>query len=409
MTQHPSTFPRLGPRSGRFAFAALSLALLSVVTTVALAAPPSKDKVREAKAEIGRIESRLARIRQGIADARMAVNDAAAAVERATADLAQTQADLHRTRDDLARAAARYERVTDRLNDRAVEAYMQGTATSIDFVLGAETVADLTDRLAYADALAQADAELSVEVANLRNQLTALRRQLEVQRDAEAVALERSRNEEQRIRDLLAEIESFEREQEDLLDRAERIYRNEKDAYQDLLAEQAAEDPGGVEGGRTWGGGSLPEPYDDLFEICPVDPPRGFGDGFGAPRYGGGYHLHKGVDIVAPLGTEIRAPFDGQAATSYNGLGGRVVFVVGRYGTVYNAHLSAYHPTNSNGYVQAGEVIGYVGNTGYSTVPHDHFEFRPNSIPSGWPYSVYGYGVIEDAINPYPMLIQACG
>jgi murein DD-endopeptidase MepM/ murein hydrolase activator NlpD len=409
MTQHPSTFPR----SGRFAIAAALLALVCVLTTVAIAAPPSKENVREAKAEIDRIEGQLARIRQELADARLAVNVAAAAVERATADLATTQADLHRTRDDLARAEARYERVTDRLNERAVEAYMQGPATSIDFVLGAETVAELTDRLAFADALAQADAELAVDVANLRNELTSLRTQLEDQRDAQAVALERSRNEEQRVRDGLAEIESLGREQQDLLDRAERIYRNEKDAYQDFLAEQAEQaeqDTGGSVGGRTWNGGPLPEPYDHLFEICPVDTPRGFGDGFGAPRYGGGYHPHKGVDIVAPLGTEIRAPFDGQAATSYNGLGGSVVFVVGRYGTVYNAHLSAYHPVNSNGPVQAGEVIGYVGSTGStSTVPHDHFEFRPNSIPAGWPSSVYGYEVIEDAINPYPMLTQACG
>ena len=403
MTEQRSTFPR----SGRLAVAALLVALVCVLTTVAIAAPPSKDSVREAKAEIDRIVGRLAGIRDELAQARLAVNVAAAAVERATADLAQTQADLHRTRDDLERAEARYGRVTERLNERAVEAYMQGPATSIDFVLGAETVADLTDRLAYADALAQADAELAVEVTNLRNELTSLRTRLEDQRDAQAVALERSRNEEQRIRDGLAEIESLEREQKDLLDRAERIYRNEKDAYQDLVAEQAVQDPGGSVGGRTWNGGPLPEPYDHLFEICPVDPPRGFGDGFGAPRFGGGYHLHKGVDIVAPLGTEIRAPFDGQAATSYNGLGGNVVFVVGRYGTVYNAHLQ--QPSNASGFVRAGEVIGYVGSTGYSTVPHDHFEFRPNSIPSGWPSSTYGYAVIEDAINPYPMLIQACG
>lgn len=403
MTHHPSTFPR----SGRFAIAAALLALVCVLTTVAIAAPPSKENVREAKAEIERIEGRLAGIRDELAQARLAVNVAAAAVERATAELAQTQADLHRTRDDLDRAEARYGRVVERLNDRAVEAYIQGPATGLDFVLGAETVAELTDRMAYADALAQADAELAVEVANLRNELTFLRSQLEDQRDAQAVALERSRNEEQRIRDGLAEIESLESEQQDLLGRAERIYRNEKDAYQDWVAEQEEQDPGGSVGGRTWSGGPLPEPYDHLFEICPVDAPRGFGDGFGAPRFGGGYHLHKGVDIVAPLGTEIRAPFDGQAATSYNGLGGNVVFVVGQYGTVYNAHLQS--PSNANGFVRAGEVIGYVGSTGYSTVPHDHFEFRPNSIPSGWPSSAYGYAVIEDAINPYPMLIQACG
>ena len=41
--------------------------------------------------------------------------------------------------------------------------------------------------------------------------------------------------------------------------------------------------------------------------------------------------------------------------------------------------------------------------------PHDHFEFHPNSFPSGWPASYYGYTVIGSALNPYPLLVDACG
>ena len=66
-----------------------------------------------------------------------------------------------------------------------------------------------------------------------------------------------------------------------------------------------------------------------MFKVCPVDQPRGFGDGFGAPRYVGGYHLHKGVDIVAPLGTPIRATFDGVASDATNIYGGKAVYVQG--------------------------------------------------------------------------------
>ena len=46
--------------------------------------------------------------------------------------------------------------------------------------------------------------------------------------------------------------------------------------------------------------------------------------------------------MLAPNGTPIYAPFDGYARDDYNSLGGNVVFVSGRYGTVYNAHLSSY-------------------------------------------------------------------
>ena len=112
-----------------------------------------------------------------------------------------------------------------------------------------------------------------------------------------------------------------------------------------------------------------PAPFDHVFDRCPVAQPRGFGDGFGAPRgMRGGYHLHKGVDIVAPMGPRSTRRFAGHAYTSSNGLGGSVVFVVGQQGKVYNAHLSSYSD-NSNSAVSAGEVIGYVGTRGTAPRP----------------------------------------
>ena len=86
-----------------------------------------------------------------------------------------------------------------------------------------------------------------------------------------------------------------------------------------------------------------------------------------------------------------------------------MVFVSGARGTVYNAHLSSYSSL-SNGPVHAGDVIGYVGDTGdAAAIFHDHFEFHPNVMPSSWPVSAYGYSIIEDAVNPYPLLVAACG
>ena len=63
------------------------------------------------------------------------------------------------------------------------------------------------------------------------------------------------------------------------------------------------------------------------------------------------------------------------------------------------------------GPVQAGDVIGYVGSTGLAggAVNHNHFEFHPNVMPTSWPASYYGYSIIDDAINPYPLLVAACG
>ena len=154
---------------------------------------------------------------------------------------------------------------------------------------------------------------------------------------------------------------------------------------------------------------SLPKGYVNPLKVCPVDSPRTFGDGFGAPRYAGGFHLHAGNDILADYYTPIFAPFDGVAKKSYNTLGGNSEYVYGAQGYVYNAHLSKYSD-NSTGPVKAGEIIGFVGDTGDAIgTPHDHFEWHPNTILPNWPASSYGYSVIGSAVNPYPMLLDVCG
>jgi murein DD-endopeptidase MepM/ murein hydrolase activator NlpD len=390
----------------RAAVVAALLALVSVFATVAGAAPPSKEDVQRAKNRLERIEGALGRIQDQLAATQLQLNDAAARVEKQQIALEQITVELDRTQAELDRARARHDKIVGRLHERAVLAYMTGPASSIDFLLGSKNVADLTDRLAYVDALAQADAELGVKVANLKNRLTAAEAKLEGEQALQLRELEHAREQERELAGLFDQQQGLLDHQQRLFTAAERTFKTTKENRDAWLAQQQAA-LGNAIGGRVWNGGSL-APFDHLFETCPVGTPRGYGDGFGAPRYSGGYHLHKGVDISAPMGTEIYAPFDGHAYTSSNSLGGNVVFVVGAQGTVYNAHLSGYSE-NANSAVAAGDVIGYVGSTGSSSGPHDHFEFHPNSMPGSWPISAYGYSVIEDAINPYPMLIQGCG
>jgi murein DD-endopeptidase MepM/ murein hydrolase activator NlpD len=396
------------PRSTRAAIVAALLVLVSVVATAAAAAPPSKEDVERAKHRLQVIEDALAQIQSQFAATQLRLNDAATTVENQEIALEKVTTDLLRTEARLERARARYDKIRERLNERAVTAYMTGPASSIDFLLDAQNVADLTDRLAYVDALAQSDAELSVAVANQKNLLAAAEATLADQQALALRELDKARTQKAEVAAIFDQQQALLDEQQRLESAAERTFRKTKASYAKWLAQQQAAG-GQTMGGRVWDGSDLPEPYNHVLDACPVDQPRGFGDGFGAPRYAGGYHLHKGVDLVAPAGTYIRAAFDGYSYTSSNTLGGRVVFVVGQYGKVYNAHLSAY-TGNSNGRVSAGDVIGLVGDTGDAAgLPHDHFEFHPNVMPAAWPKSYYGFSAIEDAINPYPLLVQACG
>lgn len=93
---------------------------------------------------------------------------------------------------------------------------------------------------------------------------------------------------------------------------------------------------------------------------------------------------HKGVDFAAAIGTPIRAAGDGVVdfMGTQNGYGNVVVLKHwSNYSTAY-AHMSRFAPGFHKGSkVNQGDVIGYVGMTGWSTGPHLHYEFRVNNAP----------------------------
>jgi murein DD-endopeptidase MepM/ murein hydrolase activator NlpD len=98
----------------------------------------------------------------------------------------------------------------------------------------------------------------------------------------------------------------------------------------------------------------------------------------------GQWKRHKGVDFAAATGTPIRAAGDGEIdfLGTQNGYGNTVVIQHwSKYTTLY-AHMSRFAPGLRKGSkIRQGEVIGYVGTTGWSTGPHLHYEFRVNNEP----------------------------
>jgi len=128
---------------------------------------------------------------------------------------------------------------------------------------------------------------------------------------------------------------------------------------------------------------------------CPVEPPYTYTDTYGAPRSGG--RTHKGTDIMAPSGAKEFAYTAGVVADEHaNSLGGITLYLKGDDGnTYYYAHLSRY-AVGQGVRVAAGQLVGYVGNTGDAryTAAHLHFEVHP------------GGGA---AVNPYSYVKRVCG
>jgi murein DD-endopeptidase MepM/ murein hydrolase activator NlpD len=95
---------------------------------------------------------------------------------------------------------------------------------------------------------------------------------------------------------------------------------------------------------------------------------------FGEPRPSG---PHNGVDIAAPIGTPVRAPFTGVVTfTGYTERGGNTVVMELENGYRAGfAHLSRIDVATGDA-VGKGVVIGAVGSTGTSTGPHLHYTLK---------------------------------
>lgn len=93
---------------------------------------------------------------------------------------------------------------------------------------------------------------------------------------------------------------------------------------------------------------------------------------------------HKGVDYAAQSGTPIHATADGtvEFIGRQNGYGNVIILKnFGKYSTLY-AHQSRFAKGLKKGdRIQQGQLIGYVGQTGWATGPHLHYEFRINNQP----------------------------
>ena len=120
---------------------------------------------------------------------------------------------------------------------------------------------------------------------------------------------------------------------------------------------------------------------------------RAITDSWHAPRGGG--RKHEGIDIFARRGTPVVSPVTGIVThVGQDRLGGNVVRVLGPGRQMhYFAHLDRFAGLERWQVVEAGEVLGYVGNTGNArgASPHLH----------------YGIYSASGAINPYPLLKPA--
>ena len=94
------------------------------------------------------------------------------------------------------------------------------------------------------------------------------------------------------------------------------------------------------------------------------------------------HRLHTGIDLVAPLGTEVHSATAGLAFIGYDptGAGQYVEVIVDSRVRILYCHLSAFR-VRAGDLVTPGEVIGLLGATGMTTGPHVHLQVNVDGAP----------------------------
>lgn len=177
------------------------------------------------------------------------------------------------------------------------------------------------------------------------------------------------------MKQLNSVISGLESDKSDLEDQLAE-YADQVDALEEKIQAEASKNQSSSGGGTSnvvYSGGQFTWPCPGYYYIS---------SNYGY-RWG---RLHKGVDIAGSniYGKAIVAAADGVVSFSGYDSGGYGNYVMINHGnkdgnnymTLYG-HMSSI-AASSGQYVSAGQTIGYVGSTGYSTGPHLHFEIRVN-------------------------------
>ncbi len=128
---------------------------------------------------------------------------------------------------------------------------------------------------------------------------------------------------------------------------------------------------------------------------------------------------HRGIDYAAPTGTPILAAGDGRVKTASrtNSNGRYIVIQHGEQFVTKYLHLSKFGKNIKSGRkVRQGQIIGYVGSTGWATGPHLHYEFLVNGthknprtvkLPKAEPVAKRELATFRAATRQYALLLNS--
>lgn len=325
-------------------------------------------RLEELQAQITEVQGRVDSKELDIANQESELVDLETSLSSLEAQIARTQLEVRQTKETV--------------QERAVDLYMSRSLNVGGVLLAVNEMADVSVGLEYAGQVIEDSEALIRRLEVLEHQEELQQEQVEANKrrteeilaalevEREGLVADRTLLEEKEaevaaeleaVKDLLAEVQSDIREVEGELTALER----EQEKIEAAI--RAAQSAGGEKlGSLRWPvAGSVSSPFG--FRVHPISGVR---------------KLHTGIDMSAGSGVKIVAAGNGVVilASWYGGYGNAVVIDHGAGLSTLYAHQSKLAVSVGQS-VSDGEVIGYVGSTGYSTGPHLHFETREFGTP----------------------------
>lgn len=294
--------------------------------------------------------------------------DKIAAAESLNAELASK---ISETENDIAEKEEAIQTTFNKFLERMRVSYEEGEASYLSIIFGSEDMGDFLSNMDMVSSMLEYDRNLKIQYQNEKAALQEEKADLEAQKALQEETLKQLESDKQYYQTLSSNQDSYIQSLEsdvsatnDAFNKAKAEDNKLNQELENYLKSLQSQNQAVYVGGEF---------------IWPLQGYSYISSGFGWRTLFGVRDYHRGIDIPAPYGTPIHAANGGTVvtATAHSSYGNYVVIDHGGGKSTLYAHMSSIG-CSVNQSVSQGDVIGYVGSTGYSTGNHLHVEVRIN-------------------------------
>lgn len=333
-----------------------------------------QNKLDEANKNLENIDAQLSENLQQIGKIDQSIVTSEQNLKEINSKIEESTENINKVSDNLQVVQKEYDEKEKKLKERLITKYESGKTTYLDVLLSSKTLMQFISNCYLVSEITEYDNELLNSIEQEKEKIEEQKKELQkIQND-----LEEKRNVQIKTETILANSKTMRETYVAKLNVEEqKVQADIDECYRQIaLIEQEIRGLASVESlGPDYIGGAMVWPIPGYYTIT---------SSFGMRVHPitGVYKLHTGTDVGAPIGSDfIACAYGIVVKAEYNTAYGNMV-VIDHGGGVQTLYAHGSEIIAQVGQVvNAGDVILKVGNTGYSTGPHAHFEVRINGEP----------------------------